>query len=76
MELNIDFAAPRASLKVTTVWHLECWKGDRAQVFEIFRSDETLLFEVTLFEQNVPLELLEYAVQIARDSLGGFCPYP
>ena len=53
---------------------LECWEGERAQMFEIFRNDETLRFEVTLFEPSVPLELLEYAVQIARDSLGDFCP--
>lgn len=43
-------------------------------MFEIFRNDETMRFEVTLFEPSVPLELLEYAVQIARDSLGDFCP--
>lgn len=55
---------------------LECWEGDRRQMFEIFRNDETLRFEVSLFEQSVPLELLEYAVKIARDSLGDFCPYP
>ncbi|NNA97382.1 hypothetical protein [Pseudomonas gessardii] len=53
---------------------LECWEGDKAQMFEIFRNDETLRFEVTLFEPSVPLELIEYAVQIARDSLGEFCP--
>lgn len=53
---------------------LECWEGNRGQMFEIFRNDETLRFEVILFEPSVPLELIEYAVQIARDSLGDFCP--
>ena len=53
---------------------LECWRGDRGPVFEIFRNDETLRFEVTLFEQDVPLELLEYAVPIARVRLGDFDP--
>ena len=52
---------------------LECWRGDD-MIFEVFRNDETLRFEVTLFEQNVPLELLEYAVPIARKSLGEFVP--
>lgn len=52
---------------------IECWRGND-MVFEIFRNDETLRFEVTLFEPSVPLELIEYAVQIARDSLGDFCP--
>lgn len=52
---------------------LECWRGSE-EVFEIFRSDETLRFEVTLFEKDVPLELLEYAVPMARESLGDFVP--
>ena len=52
---------------------LECWRGCD-MVFEIFRNDETLRFEVTLFEQDVPLELLEYAIPTARKSLGEFAP--
>lgn len=52
---------------------LECWRGED-MVFEIFRNDEALRFEVTLFEQDVPLELLEYAVPTARKSLGDFVP--
>lgn len=43
-------------------------------VFEIFRNDETLRFEVSLFEQDVPLELLEYAIPTARESLGEYAP--
>ena len=52
---------------------LECWRGSD-MVFEIFRNDETLRLEVTLFEQDVPLELLEYAIQTARANLGEFSP--
>lgn len=52
---------------------LECWRGND-MVFEVFRNDETLRFEVTLFEQDVPLELLEYAIPTARKSLGEFAP--
>lgn len=52
---------------------LECWRGD-AIVFEIFRNDETLRFEVTMFEQDVPLELLEHAIPTVRKSLGEFVP--
>ena len=52
---------------------IECWRGND-MVFEIFRNDETLRFEVTLFEQDVPLELLEHAIPTARESLGDFCP--
>ena len=55
---------------------LECWRGNKGPLFEIFRNDETLRFEVTLFVQDVPLELLEYAVPIARERLGDFVPYP
>uniref|UniRef100_UPI003F58D3A1 hypothetical protein n=1 Tax=Pseudomonas helvetica TaxID=3136738 RepID=UPI003F58D3A1 len=55
---------------------LECWRGNKGVVFEIFRNDETLRYEVTLFEQNVPLELLEYAIPIARARLGDFLPCP
>ncbi|UMZ09481.1 hypothetical protein I9018_18255 [Pseudomonas sp. MPFS] len=50
----------------------ECWEGDSRVLFEIFRNDETLRYEVTLFEQDIPLELLEYAVPIARQQLGDF----
>ena len=53
---------------------LECWRGEKGPVFEIFRNDETLRFEVTLFEQDVPLELLEYAISDAREQLGEFDP--
>jgi len=52
---------------------IECWRGND-MVFEIFRNDETLRFEVTLFEQDVPLELLQYAIQTARANLGEFSP--
>lgn len=52
---------------------IECWRGND-MVFEIFRNDKTLRFEVTLFEQDVPLELLEYAIPTARESLGEFAP--
>ncbi|MNJ32887.1 hypothetical protein D3C77_275640 [compost metagenome] len=52
---------------------LECFRGNQI-IFEIFRNDETLRFEVTLFERDVPLELLEYAVPAARDLLGDFVP--
>jgi hypothetical protein len=55
---------------------LECWRGERVLVFEIFRNDETQRYEVTLFEQDVPLELLEYKVLTARDTLGNFVPTP
>lgn len=54
---------------------MECWSGNNGPLFEIFRNDETLRFEVTLFAQNVPLELLEYAVPIAREWLGDFVLY-
>ena len=52
---------------------IECWRGNEL-VFDIFRNDHTLRFEVTFFEQNVPLELLEYAIPTARESLGEFAP--
>jgi len=52
---------------------LECWR-DNDNVFEIFRNDATSRLEVTLFEQDVPFELLEHAVAIARESLGDFVP--
>lgn len=52
---------------------IECWRGNDL-VFDIFRNDERLRFEVTLFEQDVPLELLEYAIPTARKSLGEFAP--
>ncbi len=52
---------------------LECWRGND-MIFEIFRNDETLRFEVSLFEQDVPLELLEFAISTARESLGEFAP--
>ncbi|AZF38008.1 hypothetical protein C4J88_3229 [Pseudomonas sp. R4-39-08] len=55
---------------------MECWKGDNGPLFEIFRNDETLRFEVTFFVPDVPLELLEYAVPTAREWLGDFVPYP
>ncbi|GFM87772.1 hypothetical protein PSCICO_31710 [Pseudomonas cichorii] len=50
---------------------LECLRGQNV-VFEVFRNDETLRFEVTLFERDVPLELLEHAIPIARQELGDF----
>lgn len=53
---------------------LECSRGNQI-LFEIFRNDETLRFKVTLFERDVPLELLEYAVPAARELLGDFDPY-
>jgi len=52
---------------------LECWRGDD-MVFEVVRNDETLRFEVTLFEQDVPLEFLSTQSQPARESLGEFVP--
>lgn len=52
---------------------MECWRGNE-MVLEVFRNDETLRFEVTMFEQDVPLELLEYAIPTARESLGEFSP--
>lgn len=52
---------------------IECWRGNDL-VFDIFRNDQTLRFDVTLFEQDVPLELLEYAIPTARESLGEFAP--
>jgi hypothetical protein len=52
---------------------IECWRGNEL-VFDIFRNDHTLRLEVTFFEQNVPLELLEYAIPTARESLGEFAP--
>jgi hypothetical protein len=55
---------------------MECWRGNNGPLFEIFRNDEKLRFEVTLFVQDVPLELLEYAVPIASERLGNFVPYP
>lgn len=52
---------------------IECWRGND-MVFEIFRNDETLRFEVTSFDQDLPLELLEYAIPTARESLSEFAP--
>lgn len=73
---GIEYAFCRASS--VTEGHdglgLECSRGDQI-IFEIFRNDETLKFEVTLFERDVPLELLEYAVLAARNLLGDFMPY-
>ena len=48
---------------------LECWRSNDI-VFEIFRNDAALKLKVTLFEQDVPFELVEHAVGIARDLLG------
>jgi hypothetical protein len=50
---------------------LECWRSNDI-VFEIFRNDAALKLEVTLFEQDVPFELVEHAVGITRDLLGDF----
>jgi len=73
---GIEYSFCRASS--VTLGHdglgLECLRGDQI-IFEIFRNDETLRFEVTLFERDVPLELLEYAVPAARELLGDFDPY-
>lgn len=73
---GIEYAFCRASS--VTEGHdslgLECSRGDEI-IFEIFRNDETLKLEVTLFERDVPLELLEYAVPAARELLGDFMPY-
>ena len=52
---------------------LECWR-DNDNVFEIFRNDATLMLEVTFFEPDVPFDLVEHAVKIARGSLGDFVP--
>lgn len=54
---------------------MECFRGDSGPLFEIFRNDEMLRFQVTFFVPDVPLELLEYAVPIAREWLGDFVPY-
>jgi len=53
---------------------LECWRGSTGPVFEIFRNAESMRFGVTLFEQDVPLELLEFAVPFARVQLVDFDP--
>ncbi|WP_338523603.1 hypothetical protein NUH87_28400 [Pseudomonas batumici] len=50
---------------------IECWKGND-MVFEVFRNDQKLKFEVTLFMQGVPLELLEEIIPSARARLGEF----
>jgi len=52
---------------------IECWRGNDL-IFDIFRNDERLRFEVTLFEQDLPLELFEYVIPTARKSLGEFAP--
>jgi len=52
---------------------IECWKGSE-MVFEVFRSDQALKFEVTLFMRDVPLELLEEVIPSARARLGDFVP--
>lgn len=52
---------------------LECWRGDD-NVYEIFRNDASLRLEMTLLEEDVPFALLEYAIAIARESLGDFVP--
>jgi hypothetical protein len=72
---GVEYRFCRASSVVTghDGLALECWRGDET-VFEVFRNDQTLRFEVTLYEQNVPLELLEYAIPIARETLGDFIP--
>jgi hypothetical protein len=49
---------------------LECWSGNH-KIFEILRNDETLHFEVVLFEIDFSLVLIESA----RESLGEFAPY-
>lgn len=52
---------------------IECWRGGD-MVFKVFRNDQTLKFEVTLFMQDVPLELLEEIIPTARARLGAFVP--
>jgi hypothetical protein len=52
---------------------LECWRSNDI-VFEIFRNDAALKLEVTLFEQDVPFDLVEHAVGIARSALSDFVP--
>jgi hypothetical protein len=45
--------------------------GPAIIIFEILRNDETLHFEVVLFEIDFSLVLIESA----RESLGEFAPY-
>ncbi|MEO0961095.1 MAG: hypothetical protein AAFY01_01605 [Pseudomonadota bacterium] len=38
-------------------------------IIEVFYSDETHKMHVTLFEKDVPLELLQWAISIAQEQL-------
>ncbi|CDO58395.1 hypothetical protein BN1012_Phect181 [Candidatus Phaeomarinobacter ectocarpi] len=38
-------------------------------VIEVFYSDETHKMRVTLFEKDVPLELLQWAISLAQEQL-------
>lgn len=40
---------------------VELWLGDEI-IMEVFRDDSKLVREVTLFRQDVPLELVEEAI--------------
>jgi hypothetical protein len=73
-ELNTNFFTASSVINGNDGLGIECWRGE-GMVFEIFWSEDALRFEVKVFEEAVPLELLDDATPIARNSLGEFAPY-
>ncbi|MBD9632713.1 MULTISPECIES: hypothetical protein [Pseudomonadaceae] len=70
IEYRIQFASdvnPRDGLG------LECW-ADNVPILEIFRDDRNQRYVVNLFQQDVPLEILEALIPTARKELGDFMP--
>jgi len=68
IEYGIQFASdinPRDGLG------LECCINN-VPILEIFRDDENKRYVVNLFQQNVPLEILEALIPTARKELGDF----
>jgi len=56
---------------------LECYrtKNEKEElVLEVFRNDSELKYVYSQFEQDLPLELIEYVVSISRKKLGEFVP--
>jgi len=44
-------------------------REDKRELIEVFYSDVSHQMSVTLFEQNVPVEVVEWAISVARTRL-------
>lgn len=56
-------------------WECYCKaEGQEILVLEVFRNDANKCFEVNQFINDLPLELYEYIVPLAKSKLGSFQP--